>query len=355
MDEHLPWHEPLWRQIQERRAVGRLPHALLLGGPPGLGKLSFACRLAQALLCESPGAAGDACGQCRSCRLFRAGSHPDYSRVQPEDEQKSGEGDSSAGDTGSGKKKKSKVIKIDQIRDLCAFLDHTAQYGGYKIALLEPADQLNVNAANSLLKTLEEPPGACVLLLVAARPARLPATVRSRCQLIRFDRPATEQALPWLTARMTGDLDPATVLDVAAGSPLVALSYAEGDRWRRRRELADGYDRMLTGRLDPIQAAEQWMQGDLAENLRWLIGWHTDLIRLKMNPEPPRLSHPDLSPWLRRWTARQAPRILFERLEAVVQLYTLCTTAQVNAPLLLEAFLSEAAGDDQSGVQKTSV
>jgi DNA polymerase-3 subunit delta' len=348
MDEHLPWHDPLWRQIQQRHAAGRLPHALLLAGSAGLGKLIFARRLAQALLCESPTGEGDGCGQCRSCRLFRAGSHPDYSVVQPEDEQKAGENAASAGEAGetsSSKKKKSKVIKIDQIRDLCAFLSHTAQYGGYKIALLEPADQLNVNAANSLLKTLEEPPGTCLLLLVAARPARLPATVRSRCQLIRFDRPAVELALPWLKTHLSGGLEPENLLEVAGGAPLVALRYAEGDRWQRRRELAENYDRLLTGRLDPIQAAEQWTQGDLAENLRWLIGWHTDLLRLKMNPEPLHLNHPDLRPLLQRWAARPAPRVLFERLDAAVRLHTLCTTAQVNAPLLLEAFLSEAAGD----------
>ncbi len=367
MDEHLPWHEPLWQQTQQRHAAGRLPHALLLAGPAGLGKLIFARRLAQALLCESPSTEGDGCGHCRSCQLFRAGSHPDYSVVQPEDEQKSTEGAASAGEageTGNSKKKKSKVIKIDQIRTLCAFLGHTAQYGGYKIALLEPADQLNVNAANSLLKTLEEPPGTCLLLLVAARPARLPATIRSRCQLIRFDRPALELALPWLTARISGGLKPADVLEVAGGSPLTALRYAEGDRWQRRRDLAENYDRLLTGRLDPIQAAEQWAQGDLAENLRWLIGWHTDLIRLRMNatdqsaperlkpmnPGPLHLNHPDLRPLLQRWAARPAPRVLFTRLDAAVRLHTLCTTAQVNAPLLLEAFLSEAAGNHEPSV-----
>ena len=356
MDESLPWHEPLWRQLQQRRAAGRLPHALLLAGPAGLGKLIFARRLAEALLCESPSVEGDACGQCRGCRLFRAGSHPDYSVVQPEEDQNSSEDDSPAGGAGGGKKKKSKVIKIDQIRELCAFLGHTTQYGGYKIALLEPADQLNVNAANSLLKTLEEPPGACVLLLVAARPARLPATVRSRCQLIRFDRPPITLALPWLAARVGGGLvEPATLLDVAGGAPLAALRYADGDRWRRRRELAEGYDQILMGRLDPIQAAEQWTQGDLAENLCWLIGWHTDLIRLKMNPAPHCLSHPDLRPLLRRWATQPTPRVLFERLDAAVRLHTLCTAAQANAPLLLEAFLSEAAGGDESGVPRTPV
>ncbi|MFO7642692.1 MAG: DNA polymerase III subunit delta', partial [Candidatus Competibacteraceae bacterium] len=166
MDEGLPWHEPLWRQFQQSRAAGRLPHALLLAGPAGLGKLAFAKRLARALLCETPDVEGDACGRCRSCRLFQAGSHPDYRMEQPVEE--------------------GKAIRIDPIRELCGFLGFTAQYGGYKIALLEPADRLNLNAANSLLKTLEEPPGDCLLLLVTAHPARLPATVRSRCQKVSF-------------------------------------------------------------------------------------------------------------------------------------------------------------------------
>ncbi|MDS4041247.1 MAG: DNA polymerase III subunit delta' [Candidatus Competibacter sp.] len=332
MDERLPWHQHPWQQLQRRLAAGRLPHALLLAGPAGLGKLAFARRMAQALLCETPDAGGDACGRCRSCRLFRAGNHPDYAAVRPTEE--------------------GKVIKIDQIRDLRAFFGYTAQYGGYKIALLEPADHLNDNAANGLLKTLEEPPGDSLLLLVTARPARLPATVRSRCQKVHFDRPSPEVAVPWLAARAAGAADPEALLDVVGGAPLVALAYAGGDRWRRRGELVDCYEQVQTGRLDPIRAAECWTQGDLAESLRWLIGWHTDLIRLKMSPEPPRLSNPDLHSVLRRWADRHSPRGLFDRLDAAVRLHGLCATTQVNAQLLLEAFLCDAAGDDPSDVPR---
>lgn len=323
-DDRLPWHRDPWRRIQQRRAAGRLPHALLLSGPAGLGKGLFARGLARALLCERPDAGGEACGQCRSCRLFRAGSHPDYSVVQPEED--------------------GRIIKVDQIRALCAFLGYTAQYGGYKIALLEPADRLNVNAANSLLKTLEEPPGNSLLLLVTAQPARLPATVRSRCQKIGFDPPAMVAAVPWLAARVQPGIEPETLLEVAGGAPLAALAQADSERWHRRRELFERYEQVLAGRADPIRAAESWTRGDLAENLRWLIGWHTDLIRLKMNSEPPRLSNPDLRPALQRWADQQTPRALFERLDAAVQLHTLCTTTQVNAPLLLEAFLGDAVG-----------
>lgn len=321
-DERLPWHQDLWRRIQQRRIAGRLPHALLLSGPAGLGKGAFARRLARALLCDRPDADGEACDQCRSCRLFRAGSHPDYSVVRPEED--------------------GKIIKVDQVRALCGFLGYTTQYGGYKIALLEPADRLNVNAANSLLKTLEEPPGNSLLLLVTAQPARLPATVRSRCQTIGFDPPAMAVAVSWLAARVQDGLEPAALLEIAGGAPLAALVQADGERWRRRRELFEHYEHVLAGRADPIRAAESWTRGDLAENLRWLVGWHADLIRLKMSSEPPRLGNPDLRSALRRWADQQTPRALFDRLDAAIRLHALCTTTQVNAPLLLEAFLGDA-------------
>ncbi len=324
MDPCLPWHHEQWRHVQQRRDIGRLPHALLLTGPPGLGKGVFARRLARALLCQTPAAGGESCGRCRSCRLFQAGSHPDYSPVRPLEE--------------------GKVIKIDQVRELCAFLGYTAQYGGYKIALLEPADRLNGNAANSLLKTLEEPPGACLLLLVTAWPARLPATVRSRGQRLRVGPPPPAQAVPWLAARVKDcPPDPQTLLDLAAGAPLAALAHADEGHWRRRRELAEGYEQVSIGRVDPIGAVESWMKADLAENLRWLIGWHTDLIRLKMNPEPPRLNNADLGDMLRRWADRYPSRILFGRLDAAILLYKSCTATQANMQLLLETFLAGGA------------
>lgn len=324
-DARLPWHDALWRQLQQRRAADRLPHALLLAGAAGLGKLTFARRLAQALLCASPDAGGDACGQCRSCRLFQAGSHPDYRLAQPAED--------------------GKVIKIDQVRELCAFLGYTPQYGGCKIALLAPAERLNVNAANSLLKTLEEPPGDCLLLLATAQPGRLPATVRSRCQTVSFSPPAPEIALPWLKARIAGALDAAALLEAAGGAPLLALTYADSERWQRRRDLAERYEQVMIGRLDPLRAAESWTQGDLAENLRWLVSWQTDVIRLKMSSHPPRLNNPDLRSLLRGWAERQAPQLLFNRLDAALRLRNLCATTQVRADLLLEAFFSDAAGE----------
>lgn len=308
--------------------------------PAGLGKSVFARRLAQSLLCASPDAEGNACDRCRACHLFQTGSHPDYLAICPEDD---------SADNASSKKK-SKVIKIDQIRDFCILLGYTPHYGGYKIALLEPADRLHVNAANSLLKTLEEPPGNSLLLLVTAQPARLPATVRSRCQIISFSTPSREVAGTWLASRLSPPLEPMALLDAANGVPLAALAYADGERWHRRQALMEGYEQVIAGQLDPIRAAENWGQDNLVENLCWLISWHTDLIRLKMNPGFTPLHNPDLRPALRNWMARQSPRRLFERLDAAIRLHTLCTVTQVNTQMLLEAFLSGASGNEKSNI-----
>lgn len=318
MVERLPWHESVWQQLQTRRVAARLPHALLLVGRPGLGKLDFARRWAAALLCKAPEANGDACGRCRTCHLFQVGSHPDYALLQPAEE--------------------GKVLKVDQIRQLSEFLSLTAQYGGYKVALLAPADALNLNAANSLLKTLEEPPDNTLLVLVTAHPARVPATVRSRCQWLRFEPPTAEVALPWLASRCPTGIEPQALLALADGAPLAALAAAEPQSWSRRQQLFESYQRILAGSADPIRVAEGWLQGDLTENLRWLVGWHIDLIRLKMVDKPPHLANPDLHPVLQHWASRLTGRALFERCDAAIRLARLCSTTQANPQLLLEVF-----------------
>lgn len=326
VDECLPWHMAPWQQLWQRHAAGRLPHALLLAGPAGLGKGVFARRLIRALLCTQVDAEGKACGLCRGCRLVQVGSHPDMQVLQPEED--------------------GKPIKIDAVRELCIFLGCTTQYGGYKIALLEPADRLNVNAANSLLKTLEEPPGNSLLLLVSDRPARLPATVRSRCQRIDFAPPPLASARDWLTPQIPAAIDPVVLLAITGGAPLAALAQADGARWARRRTLFEAYRQTLAGSADPVCVAQDWMQGDLSENLCWLIGWHHDLIRLKMMGDPPRLDNPDLRPVLQEWARQHALRTLFERLDAAMRLRAVYATTQVNVQMQLEAFLGGGARDD---------
>ncbi|TPW18263.1 MAG: DNA polymerase III subunit delta', partial [Halothiobacillaceae bacterium] len=169
----LPWHTALWQHLQERRHEGRLPHALLLTGPVGVGKNRFAVRFSQALLCEQPHAAGEACGQCRSCLWHQAGSHPDALEITLEEE--------------------SKTIGVEQIRQVGHFLQLTRQQGLHKVVRITPAERMTMSAANGLLKSLEEPAAGAVILLITSRLSALSATIRSRCQRLEFTLPAREQ------------------------------------------------------------------------------------------------------------------------------------------------------------------
>src|SRR3569623_1170567 len=179
----LPWQEETWVRLLAARRAGRLPHALLLTGPQGMGPQRLAENWMAGLLCEAPDAEGCACGVCRSCQLLAAGNHPDYRQLTPPEE--------------------GKVIGVDQVRELIQYVALTPQYGCYKIALIHPADKLNINAANSLLKTLEEPPSLSLLILARPRPSRLPVPARSRCQLAHFPPPPVEAPAGWLATQVT--------------------------------------------------------------------------------------------------------------------------------------------------------
>jgi DNA polymerase-3 subunit delta' len=323
MNPLLPWQSLPWEQLMQRKAAGRLPHALLCSGPAGLGKRLFVERLAQGLLCAAPAPDGSPCGTCRACRLFLAGNHPDYVRVEPAEE--------------------GKPIRVDQIRAVVAFLGYTSQLGGYKIALLTPAEQMNIQAANSLLKTLEEPPANSLLLLLTTAPARLPATVRSRCQNVVLREPPVQDALAWLAPRVANTVAPELLLSLSGGAPLQAQVYAEPERLAQRQALFEDYCAVLAGRADPVQTAERWSKDDVVEALRWLIAWHMDMIRLKMVCDPPRLFNPDWRTALQGLAERWPLPCLFQKLDTVIRLHALCAT-QVNRQLLLETFLVDCAG-----------
>ena len=200
--DRLPWHDRQWRRVERDIRATRVPHALLLRGAAGCGKALFAARLAAALLCRSD---DPPCGECGSCRLCAAGSHPDRIDVAIE--------------------KDRREIVIDQVRGLIHTVGLTARIGPCKVVIVNPAEQMNRHAANTLLKTLEEPPGATVFLLVSANHALLLATVRSRCQLIDFPTADLGIALEWLRGRVP---DPAAALALAPGAPIRAVELSEG-------------------------------------------------------------------------------------------------------------------------------
>ena len=140
----LPWHEGPFQQLYQQWAAERLGHAWLITGPEGVGKGVFARHFAQRLFCRA--AEGRvACGQCKDCQYFAAGTHPDWRFLRPE----------------------KKLITIDQVRDSMDFSFTHSQRGGYKVLCLAPAEAMNANAANALLKLLEEPPASTYFLLLS--------------------------------------------------------------------------------------------------------------------------------------------------------------------------------------------
>lgn len=187
-----PWQQERWGQVRGAQAAGRLAHALLLAGPRGAGKGHFARGVAALLLCEAP-RGEKPCGSCRSCVQLAAGSHPNallLSReglhcVALDPARQEGAIPLWQPDKDSARRE----IAIDAIRALVERLGMAAHYGQAKVAIVAPADALNANGANALLKTVEEPPPATHLLLAAERWGALPATLRSRCQILRLTRP----------------------------------------------------------------------------------------------------------------------------------------------------------------------
>jgi DNA polymerase-3 subunit delta' len=222
-----------WAQLIGK--LERLPHALLLHGVPGIGKLALAERFAQLLLCEKRGRATDPCGACEGCRWFLGGNHPDMRYLEPETIARHAavaeEGEEEGAEEGSGsktKRKPSNQIRIEQTRALRGFVNVGSHRAGRRVALIHPAEDMNTATANSLLKSLEEPPPGAVFLLVSHRPARLLPTIRSRCVPVPVPLPESRAAAAWLAAQ--GVRSPERWLAFAGGAPQRAFDYATGER-----------------------------------------------------------------------------------------------------------------------------
>jgi len=321
MNDRFPdWLEANWQQLARAHAQGRLPHALLIAGPEGSGKHLLARRLSAALLCENPDPHTGACGRCAACAWLRAGTHPDLAVLEPEEP--------------------GKAIKIDQVRALAAELGMTSHAGRHKVAVIAPADAMNVNASNSLLKTLEEPTANTLLILLTASPGRLPATIRSRCQHLPVRLPAAEQALDWLQGGGIERPLAQRCLLAAAGAPLTAASLAESDSLALRDRRLEELSSILDGRLDPLSVAADWNGAGEGQALRWWQSWLQALIRWRQAGVAP--DEPQVTQKLRQITETVDCRELFELSDRVAAAVNSLGSG-LNRQLLLEDLLIDWA------------
>ena len=249
------WQVPRWNALLADSS--RLAHALLLGGPEGMGKRAFGQTLAARLLCEQADAAPSAlpCGKCNSCNWLSAGNHPDFRVVQPEEA--GAESDSEDGEQEPAVLRKlgqsAGQVRIDQIRSLDDFVYVGSHRQGNRIVLISQAETMTPQAANSLLKILEEPPASVYFIVISSQWRRLLPTLLSRCRSLIFASPDTELARRWLGTQ--GSTDAPTLLDLAGGAPLVALDWAEQGRLDIYRKLVA----TLTQRsVDPVTLAAKW-------------------------------------------------------------------------------------------------
>jgi DNA polymerase-3 subunit delta' len=260
---HFLGHAATERSVLEALAAGTLHHALILGGPQGIGKATFAYRLARFLLAGGDPRTGTLAisDTAPAARLVRGGAHPDLLVL------------SRAFDDKNGRFRAE--ISVDDVRRLVPFFGSTPAFGGWRIAIVDAADDLNTNAANALLKTLEEPPPRSLFLVVAHAPGRLLATIRSRCRLVRM-APLTE-------AEITEGLA-ALGIDAAGGD---VLARADGSL-RRAIVLSAGGDGDLAalagGLLERLPALDRRALGKLGDAVAGRDGegaWNAtvDLVR----------------------------------------------------------------------------
>jgi len=285
-DTLWPWlHAPLAQALQQLHS-----HAVLLHGPQGVGQFEFSLALARAWLCEQP--VGDdagsapvlkpACGQCVSCKLMNAGSHPDFHLVLPEALQGSlglggseggaddgadggnDGGSDKSGEKGGKSRKPSQEIKVDAIRAVVQFSQSTASRGRAKVVMVHPVERMNMVAANTLLKTLEEPPGRVRFVLSGSALEQLLPTVRSRCQAWRLSLPDADVAADWLARQLKLSPEDARVLLAAAG----------GQALNARDRFAQGLD------------ARSWMslprelqQGQAGTLSQWPLPWMVESLQ----------------------------------------------------------------------------
>lgn len=344
----FPWQSSVWEKLYasnftNQTQTGNFPHAILLAGVAGIGKKELALYFAKGLLCQSPQnnpqtGQIEPCQSCRSCQLFNSGNHPDFNHITtPEDK---------------------KVIPVDNIRELIQWSVLSSQFGGKKIIFIEPAEAMNPNASNSLLKTLEEPVSNTIIILLTNKKQALLPTIRSRCQTIDLALPEKQSALQWLEHALikqeTGASNSAQLLlSLASGAPLFALELSQGDHLDVRHTIINHLLSIVNDSADPVAIAETLFKQTKIKKtttkkkqlvfsaydvIYWMDSIVSDMARLAQNCDQDTITNIDFFDSLQQLSFRL-------NLKNVLQLSDLINKAyyeiqgQININLLFEKLL----------------
>lgn len=259
----FPWQNETWHYLQKRLHEQCLPHAILLSGIPGIGKTEFAHAFIQSLLCQQRGTQGLGCGECSSCIWLIAGTHPDFLMVQPEEN--------------------SAAIKIDAIRLLIDRLSQASHQGGYKVAMISPAEAMPIAATNALLKILEEPTPQTILILISHQPKIIAATIRSRCQNILFTTPSLTASADWLSNELNISTHEANLLlEKADGAPIIAKQLQQNVKLQDQQQMLLQLEQLLYKKVTPVEVANQFTDKPLMDLLNCWQNWIAELIKYQL-------------------------------------------------------------------------
>lgn len=315
-------HEQSISLLQASLSNKRLAHAYLFHGDAHIGKCMTAVRLAQLLNCDHPvlTESPDSCGRCRSCLQIAARTHPDYFIIEPDAEAATPQ------------------IKIEQIRELEQQFVYRPLIGERKICLIDDADRMTIGAANALLKTLEEPPGHSLFILVTSRLHALPITIRSRCQGLRFTSPARTQVEAALILKRELPPDDARLLalltDGRIGEALTTDVAAV--RARQQEYLAFVKPESLVSGSTILSASESLAKSDRGEDtLSWLTRWIRDLVIVIVGGNRDQILHLNQLAELQRYAERADVDLLLSLLNDIEK-HAQQATRHLNVQLALE-------------------
>jgi len=320
IQQSFPWLQASWEKLSHYINQNRVPQALLISGKKGLAKKQLAEFFAQTLMCDAYAAEGMACGKCHSCILFNAQTHPDYLYIEPEE----------AG----------KAIGIDVIRQLTSKLALKPQFESYRLVLINSADCLTNASANAFLKYLEEPTERTCVVLITDKPAKLPATIRSRCQKLQVNGSDEEQIKTWL--QQQGVIDNADILlRMSQGSPLSAKQMADDSLLNLRAECFKQWLQVGQAKENFVVVAEQWAKLDkqrMDSLLFWLISWVMDMVKMRYHQQNTDLVNSDLHISLKEMAYRLDLQEMYKYYDSLILSKQRLDT-QLNKQLMFEEIL----------------